>query len=34
MAQISMIVSLGTTYDNINSGQQSFHGKREKPRVR
>jgi enoyl-CoA hydratase/carnithine racemase len=34
MAQISMIVSLGTTYDNINSGQESFHGKREKPRVR
>ena len=29
-----MIVSLGTTYDNIQAGQQSFLGQREKPRIR
>jgi enoyl-CoA hydratase/carnithine racemase len=34
LAEISMIVSLGTTFDNISAGQDSFHGKREKPRVR
>jgi enoyl-CoA hydratase/carnithine racemase len=34
LAQISMVVSLGTTYDNIHAGQESFHTKREKPRVR
>ena len=34
LAQISMLVSLGTTYENIEAGQATFHGKREKPRVR
>jgi enoyl-CoA hydratase/carnithine racemase len=34
IAQISMLVSLGTTYENIQAGQESFHGRREKPRVR
>jgi enoyl-CoA hydratase/carnithine racemase len=34
VAQISMIVSLGTTYENIQAGQESFHGRREKPRIR
>ena len=34
LAQISMIVSLGTQYDNLAAGQESFHGRREKPRVR
>lgn len=34
IAQISMIVSLGTKYENIAAGQESFHGRREKPRVR
>jgi enoyl-CoA hydratase/carnithine racemase len=34
IAQISMIVSLGTQYENIQSGQESFHGRREKPRIR
>jgi len=34
IAQISMIVSLGTQYDNIKAGQESFHGRREKPRIR
>jgi enoyl-CoA hydratase/carnithine racemase len=34
LAQISMLVSLGTTYENIESGQASFHGNREKPRIR
>jgi enoyl-CoA hydratase/carnithine racemase len=34
IAQISMLVSLGTTYENIQAGQESFHNKREKPRVR
>ena len=34
LAQISMLVSLGTTYDNIEQGQQTFLGRREKPRIR
>src|SRR3954452_8659158 len=34
IAQISMIVSLGTTFENIQAGQESFHGRREKPRIR
>jgi enoyl-CoA hydratase/carnithine racemase len=34
VAQISMIVSLGTTYENIEAGQETFHGRREKPRIR
>src|SRR4051812_6896398 len=34
VAQISMIVSLGTTFENIQAGQESFHGRREKPRIR
>ncbi len=34
LAQISMLVSLGTTYENIESGQTSFHSNREKPRIR
>jgi enoyl-CoA hydratase/carnithine racemase len=34
LAQISMVVSLGTTYDNIQAGQESFRGQREKPRIR
>jgi len=34
LAQISMLVSLGTTYENIEEGQRSFHGKRERPRIR
>jgi len=34
IAQISMIVSLGTQYENIQAGQESFHGRREKPRIR
>ena len=34
LAQISMIVSLGTQYENIAAGQDSFHGRREKPRIR
>ncbi len=34
LAQISMLVSLGTTYENIEAGQASFHGKRERPRIR
>ena len=34
LAQISTIVSLGTEYDNLKAGQESFHGRREKPRIR
>ncbi len=34
LAQISMLVSLGTTYENIEAGQASFHANREKPRIR
>ena len=34
LAQISSIVSLGTTYENIQAGQEYFHTKREKPRIR
>ena len=34
LAQISMIVSLGTQYENIAAGQDSFHGRREKPHIR
>jgi enoyl-CoA hydratase/carnithine racemase len=34
LAQISMLVSLGTQYENIEAGQKSFLGKREKPRIR
>jgi hypothetical protein len=29
-----MVVSLGTTFENIQAGQETFRGKREKPRVR
>jgi enoyl-CoA hydratase/carnithine racemase len=34
IAQMGMLVSLGTTYENIEAGQTTFHSKREKPRVR
>lgn len=34
LAQVAMIVSLGTTYENIEAGQQSFYSNREKPRIR
>jgi enoyl-CoA hydratase/carnithine racemase len=34
LAQISMVVSLGTTYENIEAGQTSFHGQRVKPEIR
>jgi enoyl-CoA hydratase/carnithine racemase len=34
LAQISMVVSLGTTYENIEAGQESFRSKREKPHIR
>lgn len=34
LAQISMIVSLGTTYENIEAGQRSFHSQRQKPQIR
>lgn len=34
LAQISMLVSLGTTYENIEEGQRSFHTNRVKPRIR
>ncbi len=34
LSQISTIVSLGTHYDNIKAGQDSFHSQREKPRIR
>ena len=34
IAQMGMLVALGTTYENIEAGQKSFHDKREKPRVR
>jgi enoyl-CoA hydratase/carnithine racemase len=34
LAQISLLVSLGTTHENIQAGQEKFHSKREKPRVR
>lgn len=34
LAQISMLVSLGTTYESIREGQESFHSKRSKPRTR
>jgi enoyl-CoA hydratase/carnithine racemase len=34
MAQVSTLVSLGTKYENIESGQQAFHGERIEPRVR
>ena len=34
LAQISTIVSLGTEYDNLKAGQESFHGRREKPHIR
>lgn len=34
IAQMGMLVSAGTTYENIEAGQTSFHSKREKPRIR
>jgi enoyl-CoA hydratase/carnithine racemase len=34
LAQISTYVGLGTTYENIKAGQETFHSKREKPRIR
>lgn len=34
LAQISVLVSLGTSYDSIQEGQESFHTKRSKPRIR
>lgn len=34
LAQISTFVGLGTTYENIKAGQETFDGKREKPRTR
>jgi enoyl-CoA hydratase/carnithine racemase len=34
LAQISLLVTLGTTYENMEAGQASFHSKREKPRIR
>ena len=34
LAQVSTLVSLGTTYDNIQEGQASFLSRREKPRIR
>jgi enoyl-CoA hydratase/carnithine racemase len=34
LAQVSMLVSLGTTYDNIEAGQRTFHDKRRKPEIR
>jgi enoyl-CoA hydratase/carnithine racemase len=34
LAQVSTLVSLGTTYENIEAGQRSFHSQREKPRIR
>jgi enoyl-CoA hydratase/carnithine racemase len=34
LAQVAMIVSLGTNYENIQAGQEIFNGRRERPRVR
>lgn len=34
LAHVSMIVSLGTTYENIEAGQRSFHAERREPRIR
>jgi enoyl-CoA hydratase/carnithine racemase len=34
LAQVSMIVSVGTTQENLQAGQDAFHTKREKPRIR
>lgn len=34
LAEISMLVSLGTRYENINEGQDQFHGKRIEWRLR
>ena len=34
LAQVSSLVLLGTQYGNIAEGQDSFHTKREKPRIR
>jgi enoyl-CoA hydratase/carnithine racemase len=34
LAQISTTVLLGTTYENMAAGQEYFHSKREKPRIR
>jgi len=34
LAQISMLVSLGTKYESIKAGQETFHTKREQPRIR
>ena len=34
LAQISMLVSLGTSYDTIKEGQETFHSQRSKPSIR
>ena len=34
LLQMSSLVLLGTEYDNLEAGQETFHGKREKPRIR
>jgi len=34
LAQISSLVLLGTEYENLREGQESFYTKREKPRIR
>jgi hypothetical protein len=34
LAQISTFVSLGTTYDNIKAGQETFNSKKRQPRIR
>jgi enoyl-CoA hydratase/carnithine racemase len=34
LAQMSSLVLLGTQYENISEGQETFHTKREKPRIR
>ena len=34
LVQISMVVSLGTQYENIEAGQRRFHERRDKPRIR
>jgi enoyl-CoA hydratase/carnithine racemase len=34
LAQVAMVVSLGTSYENIRAGEERFNGRREKPRVR
>jgi enoyl-CoA hydratase/carnithine racemase len=34
LVQMSSLVLLGTQYENLAEGQDAFHGKREKPRIR